>query len=279
MQTAIKVADSFRKPVAVIGEDTDLLILLLHLVNKEGPAIYMFSDKKSTKSKTFFINEMKIQLGERFCENVLFMDAFLGCDTTSRIYSIGKGVIVKKFIKEDLLFQQCAEVFNNSDSPIGSIIYWGEKAIISLYNGADNDTLDLLRLSKFHQKTSTSSKAVGPHVIPPTTNAFSFHSLRVYQAIHSWKENTTIKPEDFGLKHIDGKLLPVMIKPIVPAFLLNIFRCGCKGDCDSKRCSCFKNGLECTNACSECRGNACLNSPHIDDDIEFAEDITDEDED
>ena len=130
VKTAVEIADAFNKPTAVIGEDTDLLILLLNFVNKDGPAIYMMSDKKSTKSKIFFINEMKTQLGETFCKNVLFMHAFLGCDTTSRIYSIGKGVIVKKFIEEDLLFQKCAEIFNNSDSTIHSIIYWGEKVIL-----------------------------------------------------------------------------------------------------------------------------------------------------
>ena len=187
VETAVEIADPFNKQTAVIGEDTDLLILLLNFVNKDGPAIYMMSDKKSMKSKIFFINEMKTQLGETICKNVLFMHDFLDCDTTSRIYSIGKGVIIKKFIEEDLLFQKCAEIFNNSDSTIHSIIYWGEKVIISLFGGNENDRLHLLRLSKFHKKTITSSKAVSPHVIPPTSNAFSFHCLRVYPAIHSWK--------------------------------------------------------------------------------------------
>ena len=54
MKTAVKDADSFKKPIAVIGADTDLLILLLHLENKEGPGIYMFSDKKLTNSKIIF---------------------------------------------------------------------------------------------------------------------------------------------------------------------------------------------------------------------------------
>ena len=68
MKTAVKDADSFKKPIAVIGADADLLILLLHLVKKEGPGIYMFSDIFLTNSKIFFINEIKFQLGERFCD-------------------------------------------------------------------------------------------------------------------------------------------------------------------------------------------------------------------
>ena len=73
-----------------------------------------------------------------------------------------------------------------------------------------------------------------------------------------------MQPEDFGWKIVDGKLTPVMMtNPIAPDCLLNIFKCGCQGDCRTKKYSCFKNGLECSSACTECRGMACLNSPHM----------------
>ena len=32
-----------------------------------------------------------------------------------------------------------------------------------------------------------------------------------------------------------------------------------KTNCDSKRCNCRKHGLECSVACTECRGNTCSN--------------------
>ena len=41
VKTAIEIADAFNKPTAVIGEDTDLLILLLNFVNKDGPASHL----------------------------------------------------------------------------------------------------------------------------------------------------------------------------------------------------------------------------------------------
>ena len=86
-----------------------------------------------------------------------------------------------------------------------------------------------------------------------------------------------MQPEDFGWKIVDGKLTPVMMtKPIAPDCLLNIFKCGCKGDCRTKRCSCFKNGLECSSACTECHGMACLNSPHIDEEIDCVDEETDD---
>ena len=210
---------------------------------------------------------MKELLGEQFCENLLFMHAFLGCDTTSRTFSIGKGVIVKKFKEENSLYL-CAEIFNNMESSVESIIRFGEKILVSLIGGKEDDTLDQLRLSKFHKKIATSATAVSPHLIPPTSNA-----LRVFHTIQIWEGDTDMQPEDFGWKIVDGKLTPVMMtNPIAPDCLLNIFKCGCKGDCCTKRCSCFKNDLECSSA--ECRGMACLNSPHIDEEIDCVDEET-----
>ena len=84
---------------------------------------------------------MKEQLGEQFCENLLFMHALLGCDTTSRIFSIGKGVIVKKFKEENALYLKCVEIFNNIGSSLESIIHFAEKILVSLFGGKEDDTL------------------------------------------------------------------------------------------------------------------------------------------
>jgi len=41
--------------------------------------------------------------------------------------------------------------------------------------------------------------------------------------------------------------------------LLKLVRCQCKGNCDTQRCSCKRNELECSSACGECKG-LCQNS-------------------
>ena len=68
--TAVYTAFSANMPVAVIGEDTDWLILLLHLVNTDGPNVFMISDKNCSNEKLWSINEMKEQLREQFRENL-----------------------------------------------------------------------------------------------------------------------------------------------------------------------------------------------------------------
>ena len=48
-----------------------------------------------------------------------------------------------------------------------------------------------------------------------------------------------------------------------PAELLAVISCSCKGSCDTQRCSCKKNGWNCTEAC-KCQEGVCSN--RMDDD-------------
>ena len=144
---------------------------------------------------------MKEQLGEQFCKNLLFMHALLGCYTTCRIFSIRKCIIVKKFEEENSLYLKCAEIFNNMESSVESIIHFAEKILVSLFGGKEDDTLDQLRLSKFHQNIATSATAVSQHLIPPISNAFSYHCLRVFHTMQIWRGDTDMQQEDFGWKN------------------------------------------------------------------------------
>jgi len=55
--------------------------------------------------------------------------AFLGCDTTSRIYGIGKGSIVKKF-KDNVSLQQAATIFNDPNSTHSQVQDAGATALL-----------------------------------------------------------------------------------------------------------------------------------------------------
>ena len=46
--------------------------------------------------------------------------------------------------------------------------------------------------------------------------------------------------------------------PAAPKSLLKMI-CNCATDCASARCSCLKQGLDCSPACGQCRGTACTN--------------------
>ncbi|CAB4035954.1 Hypothetical predicted protein [Paramuricea clavata] len=82
--------------------------------------------------------------------------------------------------------------------------------------------------------------------------------------VQLWKGND-LPPEEWGWARSSTGLVPVrMSEPAAPAQLLRNIRCNCGGRCDTRSCTCFKNGLQCTPACGQCKGIVCLNSQRVD---------------
>lgn len=73
-------------------------------------------------------------LGEELCEQLPFIHAFSGCDTTSSMFGIGKGTSFRKLIGNER-FKYISDTFTSYDTPKGEIELAGEKAMIVLYNG------------------------------------------------------------------------------------------------------------------------------------------------
>jgi hypothetical protein len=190
------------------------------------------------------------------CDNLLFAHAILGCDTTSRVVSIGKPVALKK-LKSSAFFRRQAAVFKRPLSTQDDIVTAGENALVCLYNGQEDERLDTLRLQRFHQKVASSTVCVQPRILPPTSSSAKYHSQRVYHQVQEWS-GVHLRAEDWGWKTNNGMMVPVHtdLKP-APDNLLEAINCNCKADCGTLRCSCRKHGLECSPACGECKGLLC----------------------
>ena len=94
---AIKAAESAESiDTGFVGNDTDLLVLLLHHANHESKEIFFMPESRYSKLRVWNIKEGKEKLGTYICKNILFLHALLGSDTTSRIYAVGKAAIMKK---------------------------------------------------------------------------------------------------------------------------------------------------------------------------------------
>ena len=89
----VAIRASQHQPTTLIGEDTDLLILLLYYAETNNRGHYFRSDK-SKVPKVYDISKMKQVLGRDLCSQLLFIHAFTGCDTTSRIFRCGQKVSV-----------------------------------------------------------------------------------------------------------------------------------------------------------------------------------------
>ena len=100
-------------------------------------------------------------LGRAVCNNLSFAHAILICDTTSRVFSIGIGLALQH-IRSDNHFITRAEIFLQENATLADISSAGEAALVYMYTGAVGDTLDKLRLQRFHQKVATSTCFVQP---------------------------------------------------------------------------------------------------------------------
>ena len=129
IQTAIQSSSTAN--TVVVGEDTDLLILLLHHANMDSKELYFRPEPKQNAKKVrlWNIKASEEKLGSCICSKLLFIHAITGCNTTSRLYGIGKTLSKVQCSDE---FTKISEVFIQENA---DIISAGEKALVLLYNG------------------------------------------------------------------------------------------------------------------------------------------------
>jgi hypothetical protein len=138
-----------------IGDDTDLLILLICHTNLESHDLFFHPEpKKSTNNpRVWSIKAVKQNLGSSVCTHILFMYAILGCDTTSRLKGIGKGAALKKFVISETFLDQ-ANVFDTASASTADVVAAGDNALVCLYNGKPGEGLDSLRHKRFFVRRS-----------------------------------------------------------------------------------------------------------------------------
>lgn len=145
----------------------------------------------------------------------------------------------------------------------------GCNAMVSLFNGKQSESLESLRYRFLSKKVCTAKSFVKPERLPPTTSAAKFHSRRTYLQLMQWMcKADGLNPADWGWLVQGGKLVPLMMSTSpAPELLLKMIRCSCSSGCTTMKCTCRKNGLECTTTC----GHSCENmdqEPVSDDELE-----------
>ena len=108
-------------------------------------------------------------------DNILFAHAILGCDTISRPFGLGKGLVVNK-LRNDAIFRQQAEIFMKSGHDVDKVTEAGEKVLVALYGGERSEKLDILRHRRFCEKVMKGNVHVEPRTLPPTSAAAKHHN-------------------------------------------------------------------------------------------------------
>ena len=173
-------------------------------------------------------------------DDLLFIHAFSGCDSTSAIFGKGKVGFAKLFRKCNDLKMIAKTVMNPASTPeqIGNVSAIAFKA---LYGSVKDKSLTKIRYNKY---IDISFRCVyQPEKLPPTNRTAFFHGLRVFYQIMQWKSLETTN----GLDLLNWRWMKIgtTVTPITtdadyaPVDLLHIIKCNCKS---SNACS--------TNVCT-----------------------------
>ena len=198
------------RPISLIGEDTDLLVLwLFHTDVSKCTALYFRSDKM--KSYVYNIKVLKQVLGKAVCNDLLFLHAFTGCDSVSRVFEIGKKSRFQRIINREKTMKDCSKAFSRPKQTQDVVETNGSKAMIALFNGDQKDSLASIRYNMLCKKVARAKMFVTPERFPPTASACRFHSLRNYYQVMEWMGcSDEMASSEWGWKVDEDKLVPVM---------------------------------------------------------------------
>ena len=169
---------------------------------------------RASSWQKFEISVMQSKFKVKF-QGILVIHAFSGCDTTSRIHSVGKPAVLEKYRKSNQ-FQKLTTIFSDPSANKGDIIDAGEQLMLSISGASKKEkTMDEKRLVDYYKKLRGKS-AVKFESLGPTSDATAKHSERVYYTGQSWCGND-LPPEKWGWKISNGMCqLVQMAKPPAP---------------------------------------------------------------
>lgn len=134
-----------------------------------------------------------------------------------------------------------------------------ERLLLSLYGEyINNVTASQCRVTKFMDGLKKFKKALNLATLPPTSEAMSFHSFRVYYQVQCWLGNE-LDPPEWGWNKTETMFLPIKTtEKLAPDNLLKLVHCTCIKECSS-RCGCRKAGLPCSSIYQHCKEETCGN--------------------
>lgn len=275
--TAIKEARfEVDKNIVIVGNDTDLLVIMTQLQARSSPCNNLFFERRTTKGKSkswekewFNFNSF---IQRDFVEEIGLVYIFTGCDTTSCFFNHGKGKLLD--MEKNKLKEIAAEFYK---SPANNEVLFekGEQLVLDIYSNKSDKkyakkmyeefekTKSLNELRYDHYERCTIKKNFKLESLPPTLGAAKQHILRVYYQLQVWLGNKTIKANNYGWQKTDNGLQPVYtLDPLYPVEILTKISCSCAGNCENK-CGCRKHGLKCSRLCVNCHGETCENAVQI----------------
>lgn len=197
----------------------------------------------------------------------------LGCDSTSAFFGKGKKTPLT-VAKAQGYLESCAKI-GHSIPPVENLSEEIQKYVCALYGQKDVCEVNIARYNLFKLGKFAEDN------IPPNDDTLHQHLLRANFQAYIWKHSLSNvlnlpSPCESGWTLEDGELvIRWMRKPCAPDGFLENVTCGCKTGCQSRRCSCLRANMKCTEVCqcSNCSNPA---EEHEDGEISSSEESDDE---
>ena len=261
--------------IAIKSSDTDIEVLACYYQAVTSADIILISGT-SRRSRIVSIRRVYEKLGREICEILPSLHAVTGCDSVSAFCTKGKKKALDIVQMNPALRQTLGSLGERVPARQDDLNKL-EQFVCALYNDHMCQSVNELRYKLFCK-----SKSLQSHQLPPTKEALENH-LRCanYQSFlwkHALETEVNHSPDGQGWQRKDGQLEIYWTNQApAPEAVMELICCGCKGSCQTRRCSCVSNGLPCTDACT-CQDN-CLDCISKDDNEEDdTDDDTDDDE-
>lgn len=183
--TAVAISEkSSEGAVAVVSDDTDVMVLLIHYAKQNLLMIRPGKNSKPNRISNIAILQQK--LGP-LKEVILSMHAFSGCDTTSGLFNRGKINLVNT-VKRKNLFGLLKEFYNPNTTKDRLRTLASNFFIAAYVKNTTNADLDTVRYILYQQYTAKQSlnRDFNLASLPPTTDAAQYHAFRVFHQVSSF---------------------------------------------------------------------------------------------
>lgn len=281
--TAVAMSDNFPEgAVAVVSDDTDIMVLLIHYCQKK---LFMIRPGKLSKpNKISNISALQQKLGN-LKDVILSVHAISGCDTTSAMFNRGKINLVNIIQKKKLC--TILKEFYNTHTTKEKLQEVTSQFFIAAYvknspqSSADLDSLRYILYQQYVAKRNLSTN-FSLASLPPTSNSAKYHGFRVFHQVsqiygalkyltlifklqvQAWLNNN-LPPQDWGWSLKNRVLHPIYSdQAIAPTWVLEKIFCNCSSGACKKSCTCKRMGLSCSMACGQCNGITCMNPENVD---------------
>lgn len=183
VQHALAASRISNSSAVLVGEDTDLLVLLLH--HRENEEVYMLKPGRTqAEQEVWSVKHIQESL-QGFHKYLLFYHAFSGCDTTSAFFRKGKKIAWNTLKKCNETFLNSVQAFYQENASVDCLAEIGDEFVRRMYGAKDGIPLTKLR-HQLYQRTIAKQALTADFdlaVLPPAACSTRQHCLRVYYQV------------------------------------------------------------------------------------------------